>query len=43
MLWRNGVLVKGESLGGTDSRTVSLLAADGRVVVTRGREIVEEL
>jgi chemotaxis protein CheD len=43
LLWQNGVLVTGESLGGTDSRTVSLFAADGRVVVTRGREVVEEL
>jgi hypothetical protein len=43
MLWQNGVLVKGESLGGTDTRTVSLLAANGRVQVTRGREVVEEL
>ena len=43
MLWQNGVLVKGESLGGTDTRTVSLLASNGRVQVTRGREVVEEL
>ena len=43
LLWQNGVLVKGESLGGTDTRTVHLLAADGRVLVTRGREVVEEL
>jgi len=43
LLWQNGVLVKKESLGGTDSRTVSLCAADGRVLVTRGREVVEEL
>jgi chemotaxis protein CheD len=43
LLWQNGVLVTGESLGGTDSRTVSLFGADGRVVVTRGREIVEAL
>ena len=43
MLWQNGVLVKGESLGGTDTRTVSLLASNGRVLVTRGREVVEEL
>jgi chemotaxis protein CheD len=43
LLWQNGVLVKGEALGGTDSRTVSLCAADGRVVVTRGREVVQEL
>ena len=43
LLWQNGVLVNGESLGGTDARTVSLLAVDGRVQVTRGREVVEEL
>jgi chemotaxis protein CheD len=43
LLWQNGVLVNGEALGGTDSRTVSLFAANGRVVVTRGREVVQEL
>ena len=43
LLWKNGVLVTGEALGGTDSRTVSLYAADGRLVVTRGREVVQEL
>ena len=43
LLSQNGVLVKGEALGGTDTRTVSLSASDGRVVVTRGREVVEEL
>lgn len=43
LLWQNGVLATAESLGGTDSRTVSLSAANGRVVVTRGREVVEEL
>jgi chemotaxis protein CheD len=43
LLWQNGVLVRGESLGGTDTRTVSLLASTGRVQVTRGREVVEEL
>jgi chemotaxis protein CheD len=43
MLWRNGVPVTGESLGGTDTRTVRLLAASGRVMVTRGRKVVEEL
>jgi len=43
LLWQNGVLVKGESLGGTDTRTLRLSAATGKVVVTRGREVVEEL
>jgi chemotaxis protein CheD len=42
LLWQNGVLVKGESLGGTDSRTVGLWAEDGRVQVTRGRAVVEQ-
>jgi chemotaxis receptor (MCP) glutamine deamidase CheD len=43
LLWQNGVMGKGEALGGTDSRTVSLCSSDGRVVVTRGREVVQEL
>jgi chemotaxis protein CheD len=43
MLWQNGVLVNGESLGGTDTRTVTLLASTGLIRVTRGREVVEEL
>jgi len=43
ILWQNGVLVKGEALGGTDTRTVSLSASNGRVLVTRGREVIEEL
>jgi chemotaxis protein CheD len=43
MLWQNGVLVKGESLGGTETRTVTLSASTGLIQVTRGREVVEEL
>lgn len=43
LLWQNGVLVKGESLGGIDTRTVSLQAGSGRVIVTRGRDVIEEL
>jgi chemotaxis protein CheD len=43
LLWKNGVLVTGEALGGTDSRTVSLYAADGRLVIRRGREVVQQL
>jgi chemotaxis protein CheD len=43
LLWQNGVLVKGEALGGTDTRTVILSAATGLIQVTRGREVVEEL
>ena len=43
ILGENGVPVTGEALGGTDTRTVSLSASTGRVLVTRGREVVEEL
>jgi chemotaxis protein CheD len=43
ILWQNGVPVTGEALGGTDTRTVSLSAATGRVLVMRGRQVVEEL
>jgi chemotaxis protein CheD len=43
LLWQNGVMVHAEALGGNESRTVSLSVADGRLQVSRGREIVEEL
>ncbi len=42
-LWRNGVLIKGESVGGTTVRTVNLFAADGRIQVTSGRDTVVEM
>jgi len=44
LLWKNGVMLKGEAVGGRDARNVSLDAADGRVEVTSsGREPVQEL
>ena len=43
LLWQNGVMVHAEALGGNESRTVSLSVGDGRLQVSRGREIVEEL
>lgn len=43
LLWHYGVLVHAEALGGTDARSVSLSAADGRVIVRRRREVVQEL
>ena len=43
LLWQNGVMVQKEALGGTESRTVSLSVADGRLQVSRGREVIEEL
>ena len=36
VLWKNGVLVKGELVGGTAARTVRLWADGGRVRVTSG-------
>ena len=42
-LWRNGVLIKGESVGGTTVRTVNLSVADGRIQVMSGRETVVQL
>ncbi len=42
-LWRNGVLIKAESVGGTTVRTVNLSVADGRIHVTSGRDTVVEL
>ncbi len=41
-LWRNGVLIKAESVGGTTVRTVNLMG-DGRVLVTSGRDTIVHL
>lgn len=43
ILWQNGVLVKGESTGGSIPRTVNLRVTDGVVEVTSGREMVAQL
>lgn len=43
LLWQNGVMVHGEALGGSESRTVTMAVADGRLQVSRGREVVQEL
>jgi chemotaxis protein CheD len=43
LLWQNGVMVSAEALGGSESRTVSLSVADGRLQVSRGRDVVQEL
>lgn len=43
ILWRNGVLIKGEDVGGKAVRTVNLFASDGRVQITSGREQVNQL
>ena len=42
LLWRAGVLVHGEDVGGTHSRTVRLHASNGRFVIsTPGQEDIE--
>jgi chemotaxis protein CheD len=43
ILSQNGVLVAGESTGGTIPRTVNLRASDGVVEVSSGREVVAQL
>lgn len=43
VLSRNGVLVAGESTGGTIPRTVTLRASDGVVEVRSGRDLVDTL
>ena len=42
-LWRNGVLIKAESVGGTIVRTVDLAAADGRIQIRSGRDTLVNL
>jgi chemotaxis protein CheD len=41
LLWRNGVFVAAEDVGGTDARTVHLSVGSGRVQVFSGRSYKE--
>ena len=44
LLWKNGVMLQAEAVGGRDPRNVSMDVADGRIQVTSsGREPVQEL
>jgi chemotaxis protein CheD len=43
ILWQNGVIIAGESTGGTIPRTVALRASDGVLEVSSGRELVAKL
>lgn len=43
LLWRQGLLIKGEAVGGTVARTVHLGVAHGRIRVTSGSEVLVEL
>ena len=41
LLWRNGVLVAAEEVGGSDARTVHMSVSDGRLRVFSGRTYKE--
>ena len=41
LLWRNGVFVSAEDVGGTDARTVHMSVGDGRLQVFSGRTYKE--
>jgi chemotaxis protein CheD len=43
LLWRNGVLIKAERLGGSEPRNVLLSVGDGSLRITSGNQIVAEL
>lgn len=43
ILWRNGVLVKAQDVGGRTARTVHLTVLNGRVQIFHGREELSEL
>jgi chemotaxis protein CheD len=43
ILWRNGVLVEGEDIGGTLPRTLTMSAVDGRVTIKTDGRVVTEL
>jgi len=43
LLWRNGVLISAEAVGGRAARTVNLFVANGRLVVSSGADRTEEL
>jgi len=43
VLWRNGIMISGEEVGGTEARTIAMAVADGRVAVKTGGSLVAEL
>ena len=43
LLWKNGVLVKSQDVGGSVARTVYLSVQDGRMQIVDGREKAKEL
>lgn len=43
VLWQNGVMIQGESVGGTAPRTVTVAVSDGRIMVKANGKAVAEL
>jgi chemotaxis protein CheD len=43
LLWRNGVLIRKEDVGGSRARTVSLSVGDGRILISAPGEAGREL
>lgn len=43
LLWKNGVMVRGEQVGGAIARTVHLNVGDGHIQIFNGRESIGEL
>jgi chemotaxis protein CheD len=43
LLWKNGVLINAQDVGGTTPRTVHLSTANGRMQIFNGREQIKEL
>jgi hypothetical protein len=43
VLWRNGVLIEKEEVGGRTVRTVHMTVNDGRLQVSTGRDVVVTL
>ena len=43
LLWKQGVMIRGEAVGGTVARTVHMDVGPGRIRVTSGTELLQEL
>jgi chemotaxis protein CheD len=43
LLWKNGVLVHADAIGGTSARTVTMSVGDGRVQISTAGEVVQVL
>jgi chemotaxis protein CheD len=43
ILWRNGIMIRGEAVGGNSPRTVTLAVADGHITVKADGRVVSDL